>query len=56
MFASMPKKPIINKGSDSGLITSMLTDGENLYYEFSGLTNDLWTDSNLPIAFIWKPY
>lgn len=48
-FASQSPKEVINRGGDTSVISPMSTDGERLYYSFSGLTNYVWTDSNLPI-------
>ncbi|MGF6357073.1 hypothetical protein ABIE27_005012 [Paenibacillus sp. 4624] len=48
-FASQSSKEVIHRGGDNYVISPMSTDGERLYYSFSGLTNYVWTDSNLPI-------
>ncbi|MCP1133389.1 hypothetical protein NKT34_08810 [Paenibacillus polysaccharolyticus] len=51
-FASQSFKSIINRGGDASVISPMATDGENLYYEFSGLTNIIMYGHQVTYPFI----
>lgn len=47
LFAS--QFPGVINNNDSNVIRPMSTDGQNLYYEFKQVSDNIWTDSNLPI-------
>ncbi|MCZ1265401.1 hypothetical protein DC345_30230 [Paenibacillus taichungensis] len=49
LFASQSQAAVINKGSDTSVITPMSTDGQNIYYEFKDVSSNIWSDSSLPL-------